>query len=172
MAKQAASALERRSTENLVRFRSYADVAFGPRVHVYALHDPVSLTKQSFKDECDINVLMRRYQQSGILPSADGREPRYIDTTAADYQEAMFMVAEAKSKFAELPSGMRERFKNDPKRMLEFLEDPKNRDEAVAMGLVNPPKGDAKPLEVRVIADAAPVEKASVDAAPSSAKQK
>lgn len=137
--------------QNLVRFRSYADVRFGPRVHVYAEQGGPSMTKQSFKDECDVNVIMRRYQQTGVLPLGDGRVPRYIDATSADYQEAMFLVADARSAFAELPSALRERFHNDPKRMLEFLEDPRNREEAIKLGLVNAPAPEATPLAVHVV---------------------
>lgn len=148
-------------------FRSKAS----PRVPVYADIGGASMTKQSFKDECDINVLMKRYQQSGVLPPVDGRERRYIDGSSVDYHEAMLMVADARSAFMELSSSLRERFQNDPGRLLEFLEDSRNREEAVALGLVNPPQADAKPVQVRVIADAPAGADESVAAAAPSAKR-
>lgn len=167
-----ATSVAEQGRENVSRIRSYADVAFGPRQRVVTVLPGVSRTKQSFKDECDINILMRRYQQSGVLPPMDGREPRYMDCSSVDYQEAMLIVANARSAFQDMSAELRDRFKNNPQMLLEFLEDPKNREEAVKLGLVNPPKGDAKPIDVRVVAPDVPVGDAPVASAPPPAKQK
>lgn len=114
--------------------------------------DEPSMTKQSFKDECDINVIMRRYEASGILPVPQSGEPRYADLVgSADFQEAMFAVAEARAMFAELPSRVRERFDNDPQRLLEFLEDPKNVEEGRELGLLRAAEPEATPVSVRVV---------------------
>jgi len=94
-------------------------------------------TRQSFKEECDINNILARYQTSGILDFAQKHEPQYADVSAIDYQESMLKVAQAKSMFNDMPSSLRARFKNDPAQMLDFLQNPANRAEAETLGLVN-----------------------------------
>lgn len=97
-----------------------------------------SLTKQEFKDECDINTIMAKYQFSGQIPNLNERSPQYIDTTGHDYQLAMNTVSEANSLFQELPSSLRNRFDNDPAQFLDFCSDDKNRDEMHELGLLKP----------------------------------
>lgn len=117
--------------------------------------DEPSMTKQSFKDECDINVIMRRYEASGILPIPQAGEPRYADlTTSSDFQAAMMEVAAARTAFAELPARIRDRFDNDPARLLEFLDDPRNVEEGRELGLYAPEDVPPVPTPVRVVADA------------------
>jgi len=93
-------------------------------------------TKQSFKDECDINVLMGRYLQTGQIPNINERAPQYLDVTGIDYQEAMQLVAGAQTLFNELPSAVRTRFDNDPAQFLAFTSDGDNYEEMAEMGLL------------------------------------
>jgi len=96
-------------------------------------------TKQSFKDECDINVIMARYQATGQLPdNLNPSSPQYIDATGFDFDLAMNLVAEASSSFEELPSAIRARFNNDPCAFLDFVHDPANHSEMADMGLLVP----------------------------------
>lgn len=129
------------------RFRS----AYGVRVSVPFVSDGPSMTKQSFKDECDINVIMRRYERTGVLPTPVGVAPQYADCSAVDFQEAMLQVADAKSLFNQLPARVRERFSNDPARMLEFCEDARNAEEARKLGLLKPEEVPATPIPVSVV---------------------
>lgn len=96
--------------------------------------------KQAFKDECDINVIMRRYQSTGELTHVREAMPQYLDVTGFDFQEAQNFVAHATSLFHELPSSVRSQFENDPAKLLDFVHDPKNAKEAVAMGFLDPEK--------------------------------
>lgn len=97
------------------------------------------LTKQSFKDECDVNVIMKRYQATGILPQTLNQTmPQYADVSGVDFQEAMQTVASAQSMFQSLPSQIRSRFDNDPAKLLDFVQNPSNRAEAAAMGFLTP----------------------------------
>lgn len=112
--------------------------AYSPRVRVPAKISGPSKTKQSAKDECDINKIMARFQRTGLIDFVNDNQPQYNDISGLDYQEAMQIVASARSMFEELPSSMRTRFDNDPQKLLEFLEDPANRQEGVAIGLINP----------------------------------
>lgn len=96
-------------------------------------------TKQSFKDECDINIILNRYQQTGEMPFINERSPQYLDATASmDFQTSMQYVAEAQSLFQELPSAIRNRFNNDPAQFLEFCSNENNRQEMAKMGLLKP----------------------------------
>jgi len=94
-------------------------------------------TKQSFKDECDVNTIMNRYLATGEMPVINQQAPQYLDVTAIDYQEAMEFVAGAQSLFNELPSQVRNRFQNDPAAFLDFCGNEKNRPEMAEMGLLS-----------------------------------
>lgn len=115
------------------RFRT----AYGPRLRVPFATSGESRTKQSFKDECDINVIMRRYQQTGVLDHLAAGGPRYLDVTGLEYQSAMELVAAARTQFEELPSAVRAHFDNDPAAFLEYMEDP-DPAELAELGLLTP----------------------------------
>lgn len=95
-------------------------------------------TKQEFRDECDINVLMSKYQSSGELPVINQTAPQYLDATGFDYQMHMQFIAGANSLFQELPSEIRNRFSNDPAQFLDFTSNENNRAEMHEMGLLKP----------------------------------
>ena len=99
--------------------------------------DPLSLTKQSFKDECDINNLVSRWQQSGSVGSSfNSNSGMFADVSEVpDYHTALNIVLSAQKAFSDLPSPVRDRFKNDPGEFLSFFSDPANHDEAVSLGL-------------------------------------
>lgn len=97
-----------------------------------------SLTHQSFKEECDINTIVRRFGLTGELPE-NLRMPVSGDFTGVtDFHTAMIVVRQAQEEFLRVPAHIRARFANDPGEMMAFLEDERNRDEAVRLGLVNP----------------------------------
>ena len=48
----------------------------------------------------------------------------------------MELVAESKTMFEELPSGIRKKFGNDPGTFLEFVENPANKAELQDMGVI------------------------------------
>ncbi|AXH77337.1 MAG: internal scaffolding protein [Microviridae sp.] len=97
-----------------------------------------SLTKQSFKDECDINRIMARYQATGLLPNVNELPAQYLDVTGADFQEHQNFIAGAFSMFNELPSAIRAKFSNSPGEFLDFCSHEKNRPELAEMGLLRP----------------------------------
>lgn len=116
--------------------------------HAFSGHDPreyaitsdkPSLTRQEFAQECDINVILARYQASGEIDFLNKHAPQYMDTTAVDFQTAMETVANAQSAFNDLPSHIRDRFENDPAKLLDFVHKDANREEAIKLGLIAPP---------------------------------
>lgn len=114
----------------------------GPREYAITSDKP-SLTRQEFKDECDINVILARFQASGEIDFLNKHAPQYMDTTAIDFQTAMQTVASAQSAFNDLPSHIRDRFQNDPAQLLDFVHKEANRDEAIKLGLIPPPAAAA-----------------------------
>lgn len=105
-----------------------------------------SLTKQQFKEDADINNILRKYETQGLLPELMAGEPQYGDfTEVPEYLEALNIVNTAQQQFAALPSEVRDRFGNDPARFLEFTSNPENSEELVKMGLATlpePPRED------------------------------
>ena len=113
---------------------------FSPRESVSIVFPESSRwTKQSFKDECDVNTIMARYQFTGEMPVLNQQAPQYLDATGYDYQSAMEFVAGAKSLFGDLPSELRNRFNNDPALFLDFCSQEKNRPEMAELGLLASP---------------------------------
>lgn len=119
--------------------------------HAYSGSNPVRLstgpgrTKQSFKDECDINKIMARYQQTGVLDFANKHQASYADVSAIDFQSCMDQIGQAQAMFSDLPSRVRERFSNDPGRFLAFIDNPDNRPEMETLGLLKPQQGLSRP---------------------------
>jgi len=96
-----------------------------------------TLAQQQFKDETDINNILRQFNITGLLPEAP-LSPRYGDFTGiVDYHTALNAVIAAEDGFMELPAEMRARFQNDPENLINFLNDESNRDEAIKLGLVD-----------------------------------
>lgn len=92
--------------------------------------------QQSFKEECDINTILRKFSVTGELPD-NVRVPQYGEFEESfDFMSAMNVVRAAEEAFAAMPSDVRERFNNDPARFVEFANDSSNYDEALKMGLV------------------------------------
>ena len=98
---------------------------------------------QHFKEECDINTILQKFNVTGILPEAP-LSPRYGDFSGiGDYHTTLNRVMAAKDEFASLPAQIRARFENDPYKLIEFLDDETNREEAVQLGLVDPVAAEA-----------------------------
>ena len=100
-----------------------------------ACPDP-SLAQQNFKDESDINYIVRQFGLTGELPGQT-ISPQYGDFTGVlDYHSAVNAVLAAQDEFMDLPAQMRSRFDNDPAKLIDFLQNEENREEAIKLGLV------------------------------------
>lgn len=92
--------------------------------------------QQSFVPECDINTIMSRYAQTGIvehLNRVGGSYGNFIGYQ--DYQTSMNQIMEAQEAFMSLPAAVRLRFKNDPAQFLAFAQDPSNQEEMISLGM-------------------------------------
>lgn len=101
--------------------------------------DP-TLAQQHFKDSCDINILFAKYLETGEMPQVmDGLTYGNFEGIF-DFQTAMNAVRTAEGLFLQLPARIKNRFDNDPQKLLQFLHNPENREEAEFLGLVNKPE--------------------------------
>lgn len=96
--------------------------------------------QQQFRDECDINTIVTRFGITGELPNGVNMPVSGDFTGVVDFQSAMNLIRQSQEAFYELPADIRERFANDPARVIAFLDNPNNRDEAVKLGIVASPQ--------------------------------
>lgn len=96
----------------------------------------VYLTEQAHKDRCNINSIMAKYDKNGLITHISKFESEFGDTTGIEFKQMMDKVASARSSFEELPSKIRKRFDNDPTKLLQFMDDASNREEAIKLGLI------------------------------------
>lgn len=98
-----------------------------------------SLTEQEHLEETDINYIADRFMKTGHAPQIINM-PTYGDFEGVfDFQSAMNIITEAKHEFMSLPAKVRSRFNNDPHELIQFIEDPANRDEAIKLGFIRQP---------------------------------
>lgn len=97
-----------------------------------------SRTLQAHKDDCDINNIMKKYRQTGVLPSSS-RLFSYGDfSNVNDFLTAQDQLLQAQAAFDALPATIRKFFDNEPANFLQFFEDPSNAAKARELGLINP----------------------------------
>lgn len=121
-----------------------------------------SMTQQSFAQEADINYIIGKYVQAGYLAdgvipdnstwnkagdSGDleggvgiagmtGSEARDLSFSLfgeLTFADMMLRVKQAEMAFMTLPADIRYRFDNQPNKMIEFLQNPANADEAKSL---------------------------------------
>jgi len=109
---------------------------------IYMNENDVCRTQQSAKDECDINLIVERAKRGADISHLSvSAAPVYGDFVGfPDYRESLLMVNKARDMFMSLDAFVRERFGNDPARLLDFLSDDKNREEGVKLGLIKAPE--------------------------------
>jgi len=118
------------------KFFRFIRKPYGPTIPVRLVNDEESMTHQSFKEECDINTIMAKYKRTGLITHVNehqGQYGQFVDVQ--DYQTSMNQIIDAQNAFMELPAALRKRFNNDAGDFLAFVQDPKNADEMVDLGL-------------------------------------
>lgn len=96
------------------------------------------LTKQSHKDECDINVIVARYKKTGQFPLNLSNPGVYGDFSGiGQYQDALEVVLRANEQFDRLPAELRKRFGQDVEKYLAYVADPANVAEMQQLGMID-----------------------------------
>lgn len=104
-----------------------------------------SMTKQSHKNETDINRIIRKYDKTGLITHTNRIVGQYADVSLGyDLREAMEKIQGAHDMFMELPSHVRKQFMNDVAQFVDFCEDPANLPQMRELGLANPAPPEPK----------------------------
>lgn len=116
-----------------------------PRIYGTIIDSREDKTQQKFENESNINTIMSKYNNNVDILNASlrmqgaTRQPQYGDfTNIPDFMTANQMIIDANNAFMQLPAKLREKFANDPSKLISWLENPDNNDEAIKLGL----KGD------------------------------
>nr|UXQ88008.1 MAG: internal scaffolding protein [Microvirus sp.] len=110
--------------------------------------DDIGRTEQAHKTDVDIHHIMKQYKKTGVLTHVNQHQGTYGDyAEAPDYSQAQNIIADAKSLFESVPSHIRSDMNNDPQQFVNFMQNPKNREEIEAYGLdaSHLPSQDATP---------------------------
>ena len=130
------------------------------------------LTKQSFKEECDINLIMARYTETGIIDHVSQHGQQYGDVTSEDFLAAMQQITQANTMFEHLPAKARERFGNSPAAFLDYvntIDDDTPSRELVTLGLMDEVVGLDRETRIRTeraLRDQAPAAENAAPPAP------
>lgn len=97
-------------------------------------------TQQQFAKDSDINNIMGKYKTTGILGDPLRAQRGFFGdfTNIPDYATSKAAVDEINDRFMRLPGEVRFKFDNNPQKLLDFLSDEKNVEEAVKLKLINP----------------------------------
>lgn len=107
-----------------------------PREFCPTVETGQGLTEQAHKQECDINYILKDYARTGFMKHANQNAGQYDDVTSVDFQEAMNTVANVKSLFEGLPSGVRAEFGNNPSSFLDYVQNPANSEALAQRGIL------------------------------------
>lgn len=114
--------------------------------------DP-KITVQDGKEDCDINVIVKRMSQDpqGLISHVSAVEAIWGEdgTVDVDYHTILNRVREVEGNFMSLPAHIRAKFGNDAGNLIEALDDPSREQELIDLKLLSPrPDTPAKPLVV------------------------
>jgi len=98
-----------------------------------------SKTDQQWKKSCDVNEIVTRYKKTGQLNHVRANQGTYADVSQIpDLLTSLLQVKKAEEAFLTVPAELRKKLDNDPVQFIEYLQDPKNDDEARKFGLKPP----------------------------------
>ena len=110
------------------------------RIRVQTVFTKPTRTQQHLKDTTDINKIIARYKKTGEITHLNSNTGVYRDMhQIPDYETAMNTIIDANQKFEELPAKIREKFQFNPGNLISYLQNEKNREEAIELGLVKKP---------------------------------
>lgn len=114
--------------------------------------DCPSKTREEFAAECDINNILARYENTGVISHINPRQPVYLDASnVPDLREALAAVRTAEEAFMSLPAVVRAEFDNDAVAWHDYAVDPKNKDQMIKWGLAKAPEPPPAPMKVEVV---------------------
>lgn len=128
-----------------------------------------TLAQSQFLESCDVKNIIAKCKRVGIpLSNVQRTNGFFADLSMApdDLRSALDISIKARDSFEQLPAKVKERFGFDPSRLLDFVQDSANRDEAIRLGLIDTP-----PVVPSVKVDDSSVQTASPAVSPDSKKE-
>ncbi len=86
-------------------------------------------TKQSFRDETDIQKIMARADRVGTISHLKKFEGVYADYSDFDFHEQTQKLTRGREIFDELPAELRQEFGQSPAKFFAYVNDPANSNE-------------------------------------------
>lgn len=104
---------------------------------VVTYNNEISRTDEQWAEDCDVNTIVRKFRKTKVLPThLNHRQGVFADVTqVVDLHTSVIKLQEAQDEFEKLPALVRKRFDNNALKMIQFLEDSSNDDEAIKLGL-------------------------------------
>mgnify|MGYP000120320684 CR=1 FL=1 len=116
--------------EPVVTQREVATVDARGKPRVGTVNSLPSKTKQQDAAKADIQEILRKYEQVGIVPHLNEVDAKYLDVSEfTDYSDMMRQLRTAEREFMTLPAAVRALFKNDVADWLDAAHDPERIDE-------------------------------------------
>jgi len=138
-----------------------------------------SATEQQHRDATRVDSVLKKYATTGVetrniqvFQQHQARMTFGLSDTNLDYQRQLNMVISVREYFEGLPSMIRAGFNNDPAQMIEFMADPKNREECYKLNLLDNPAAKQQAKETDSSAEPATKQAASDKTAKKPQKQK
>lgn len=113
----------------------------------------MSKTQQHFKGRANINTIIAKYRETGTVP-VNSMNPVFGDVSSgAEYQDILNRQCRIKEEFESLPAKVKKKFRQNPAKLIDFLKESKNREEAIELGLIEKPEPDKIGTIVKKVVD-------------------
>mgnify|MGYP000688482643 CR=1 FL=1 len=114
-----------------------------PRSKYQTVNTMPSETVQADSDKADINKILKRYREVGIMDQLNLTEAHFPDVSElGDFQDVMQIARTAETEFMKLPSKVREIFNHDVAKWLDTAHDEEKRTSLIEKGII---ESDEKP---------------------------
>lgn len=109
-----------------------------------------SRTRQADRQITELDKLMPRYYDQGVLPTPQLHRQVYYGefNTTRSFHDAMNQITQAEQIFQALPSKLRKHCNNDPAELIDLVSDPANDELLVQLGYKKPVAEGSPPAEV------------------------
>lgn len=93
------------------------------RKRVQITFNEPTLTKQSFKHECNINNIINKFSETGQIPNINQLEKQYGFAPNIDLKTSLDMVKNLNEEFENLDPKIQQEFDNNPRNYAAFLQE-------------------------------------------------
>lgn len=126
-----------------------------------------TMAKQSMAAECDINLIMAKYEKTGLISHVKEHGGTYGNFISdVDYHNGCNAIIAAQNMFESLPAGVRKKFDNDPANFLAFVQDPDKEKDLIEMGLASPRESPELTTQLKETGQEPPAPKKEPEAPP------